>query len=183
MFIDIAFFTISGLLVAFSAAILFVNNIYRSAVFLAFSMLCFAAMYFIMSAEFIGVIQILVYVGAVSVLIALSVMLVKDIEKSTEYNWLFISSIPLILVTGILFVFFIINFEWNSFSDEILSNSSCLIERCQDEPAILIQSTYWLGKLITADFMIAFQVTGLILVSALIGALSLLRIRMGNESD
>ena len=80
MFIDAIFYLVSILLISNSLLILFSKNVYRSAVFLAFSMLCFAAMYFMLSAEFIGVIQILVYVGAVSVLIALSVMLVKDIE-------------------------------------------------------------------------------------------------------
>ena len=72
-------------------------------------MLSFASLYFLLSAEFIGVVQILVYVGAVSVLIALSVMLVRDIEKSTQSNkYRFISNI-LISLTIILIALFFTN--------------------------------------------------------------------------
>jgi len=182
MLIDVIFYFISILLISTSLLILFSKNVYRSAVFLAFSMLCFAAMYFLLSAEFIGVIQILVYVGAVSVLIALSVMLVKDVEKSTENsNFLYPSAIVL-LVSMILISFFIFNFKWDEFSNKILDNSNCLLSRCEPDPGILIESTNWLGKLITADFMIAFQLAGLILLASLIGALALLRVRIDNDS-
>ena len=74
------------------------------------------------------------------------------------------------------------NFEWNEFSRNILDGSNCLLSNCGPEPAILIESTNWLGKLITTDFMIAFQLSGLILLASLIGALALLRIRMNDDS-
>ena len=72
--------------------------------------------------------------------------------------------------------------EWNEFSRNILDGSNCLLSNCGPEPAILIESTNWLGKLITTDFMIAFQLSGLILLASLIGALALLRIRMNDDS-
>ena len=72
MLIDVVFYVVAFLLLVCSFLVLFSTNIYRSAIFLAFSMLSFAGLYFLLSAEFIGVIQILVYVGAVSVLIAFS---------------------------------------------------------------------------------------------------------------
>ena len=146
-------------------------------------MLSFASLYFLLSAEFIGVVQILVYVGAVSVLIALSVMLVRDIEKSTQGNkYRFISNI-LISLTIILIALFFTNYDWNSYSENILNSSKCLLVECKNESGILISSTDWIGKLITADFIIAFQLTGLILLASLIGALALLRIRMGNNDS
>lgn len=182
MLIDVIFYFISILLISTSLLILFSKNVYRSAVFLAFSMMCFAAMYFLLSAEFIGVIQILVYVGAVSVLIALSVMLVKDVEKSTENSNFFYPSIIVLLVSMILISLFIFNFKWDEFSNKILENSNCLLSRCESDPGILIESTNWLGKLITADFMIAFQLVGLILLASLIGALALLRVRIDSDS-
>ena len=183
MFIDAVFYLVSILLISNSLLILFSKNVYRSAVFLAFSMLCFAAMYFMLSAEFIGVIQILVYVGAVSVLIALSVMLVKDIEKSTDNNKLLYYSSIIGLIFLVLISFFIINFNWDEFSNNILDNSNCLLSSCGSEPGILIESTNWLGKLITTDFMIAFQLSGLILLASLIGALALHRVRMNDDSE
>ncbi len=182
MFIDEVFYLVSALLLVSVVFILISQNVYRSAVFLAFSMLCFAALYFLMSAEFIGVIQILVYVGAVSVLIALSVMLVKDIEKSTENNIFLLAAIPIILIFGVLMVFFILSFKWDEYSNNILNDPCGLTENCLNQPALLIESTNWLGKLITADFMLAFQLSGVILLAALLGALALLRVRIKNDT-
>ena len=184
MLIDAVFYLVAFLLITSSFLVLFSSNIYRSAIFLAFSMLSFAGLYFLLSAEFIGVIQILVYVGAVSVLIALSVMLVRDIEKSTESNKYKITSNILIALIIILISSFFINYDWNSYSDNILNSSNCLFSQCANNPGILVSSTDWIGKLITADYIIAFQLTGLILLASLIGALALLRIRMGvNDAD
>ena len=107
MLVDVVFYIVALLLLGSSFLVLFSSNIYRSAIFLAFSMLSFASFIFLLSAEFIGVVQILVYVGAVSVLIALSVMLVRDIEKSTQGNkYRFISNI-LISLTIILIASFL----------------------------------------------------------------------------
>ena len=93
---------------------------------------------------------------------------------------MFINILGLIFL--ILISFFIINFKWNEFSSSILNNSNCLLSNCGTDPAILIESTNWLGKLITTDFMVAFQLSGLILLASLIGALALLRLRMNNDS-
>jgi len=110
-------------------------------------------------------------------------MLVRDIEKSTQGNrYRFISNI-LISLTIILIASFFTNYDWNSYSENILNSSKCLLAECNKESGILISSTDWIGKLITADFIIAFQLTGLILLASLIGALALLRIRMGNNDS
>ena len=184
MLVDVVFYVVASLLLLSSFLVLFSSNIYRSAIFLAFSMLSFAALYFLLSAEFIGVVQILVYVGAVSVLIALSVMLVRDIEKSTEGNKYKIISNILIAITIVIIASFFTNYDWNLYSENILNSSTCLLSECNGKPGILVNSTDWIGKLITADYLVAFQLTGLILLASLIGALALLRIRMGeNDSE
>ena len=183
MLVDVIFYTVALLLLLSSFLVLFSSNIYRSAIFLAFSMISFAGLYFLLSAEFIGVVQILVYVGAVSVLIALSVMLVRDIEKSTQSNNYRIISSILISLAIILIASFFTNYNWNLYSVNILNSNECLLTKCGDEPGILVSSTDWIGKLITADYLIAFQLTGLILLASLIGALALLRMRMGKNDS
>jgi len=94
----------------------------------------------------------------------------------------FISNI-LISLTIILIASFFTNYDWNSYSENILNSSKCLLSECENESGFLISSTDWIGKLITADFIIAFQLTGLILLASLIGALALLRIRMGSDDS
>ena len=49
-------------------------------------------------------------------------MLVKDIEKSTESNIFLLATIPIILISGVLMVFFILSFKWDEYSNNILND-------------------------------------------------------------
>ena len=95
----------------------------------------------------------------------------------SEYQFINSSLIPYLIAL------FFTNYDWNSYSDNILNSSKCLLSECENESGFLISSTDWIGKLITADYIIAFQLTGLILLASLIGALALLRIRMDKNDS
>ena len=76
------------------------TNVFRAAISLALSFISVAVVYFAINAEFLGAVQILVYVGAVSVLMAFSVLLVKDLQTASSstkgfsfYTSLFISGL------------------------------------------------------------------------------------------
>ena len=61
-----------------------VRDVFKAAVCLAGSFLAVAAIYFLLQAEFIGVVQILVYVGAVSILIAFAVMIISNVSEGSR---------------------------------------------------------------------------------------------------
>jgi F420H2 dehydrogenase subunit J len=71
------FMVVAGLTVGSAIAILVTKEIVRSAVFLAFTFIGVAVTYLFLNAEFIGLIQVLVYVGAINVLILFGIMLTK----------------------------------------------------------------------------------------------------------
>ena len=58
------------------------RDLVRAVVALAMSFVGVAAIYFILNAEFIGVVQVLVYVGAISILIAFAVMFIGDLANA-----------------------------------------------------------------------------------------------------
>ena len=95
------FLIIVSLVGVISALIVVVQtNVFRAAICLALSFITVAVVYFAINAEFLGAVQILVYVGAVSVLMAFSVLLVKDLQTASSstkgisfYTSLFISSL------------------------------------------------------------------------------------------
>ena len=70
--------TLSGLYVVTQ------TNVFRAAICLALSFICVSIVYFAINAEFLGAVQILVYVGAVSVLMAFSILLVKDLQTASS---------------------------------------------------------------------------------------------------
>ena len=164
--VDVVFWIVSLFTIFGCVAIISVNNIFKSAVFLALTMVSIAILYFLLSADFIGVIQILVYVGAVSVLIAFAVMLVKDVPNSNRTNKLINLSIIPSTIFLIIIAFAIGAENW-------VTKTSIDYEEPLGE--IIVSNVSWIGELLVREYFVSFQVSGLILLAALIGALALLR--------
>jgi NADH-quinone oxidoreductase subunit J len=164
--VDVVFWIVALFIIFGCVAIISVNNIFKSAVFLALTMVSIAILYFLLSADFIGVIQILVYVGAVSVLIAFAVMLVKDVPNSNRTNKLINLSIIPSTIFLIILVFTIGAENW-------ITKTSIDYEEPLGE--IVVSNVSWIGELLVREYFISFQASGLILLAALIGALALLR--------
>ena len=78
--LDIIFGVIS--LTAIASAICVVNqrDIFRAALFLVVSFLAVAGLFVLLNAEFLAVVQVLVYVGAVSILIIFAIMLTSNVQ-------------------------------------------------------------------------------------------------------
>lgn len=78
------FFTFAGLALLFACGVIFLRNVVHSALSLTATFLCVACLYFSIGAEFMGAVQILVYGGAVAILIVMAVMLTRrdDMARS-----------------------------------------------------------------------------------------------------
>ena len=82
-FIIIAIFTLSG---ALAAACL--RKLIHAALCLVLAFVGLAAFYFFLGAEFVGLVQVFVYVGAVAVLIVFTILLTRrEDEESSGFNW------------------------------------------------------------------------------------------------
>src|SRR2546430_11380412 len=82
-FMAVAVFTLSG---ALAAACL--RKLVHAALCLVIAFLGLAAFYFFLGAEFVGLVQIFVYIGAVAVLIVFTILLTRyDVGKIQSFNW------------------------------------------------------------------------------------------------
>src|SRR3954465_10562866 len=82
-FIVITIFTLSG---ALAAACL--QKLIHAALCLVIAFIGLAAFYFLLGAEFVGLVQVFVYVGAVAVLIVFTILLTRrEEEESSGFNW------------------------------------------------------------------------------------------------
>src|SRR5438045_6785936 len=82
-FIIIAIFTLSG---ALAAACL--RKLIHAALCLVVAFIGLAAFYFFLGAEFVGLVQVFVYVGAVAVLIVFTILLTRrEDEETSGFNW------------------------------------------------------------------------------------------------
>src|SRR3989338_3071697 len=91
-----------------------VRNMFHAAIFLAFTLLGVAIIYFFLHAEFIAAIQILIYVGAIMTLVIFSIMLTSRIQDPSvpQSNRQIIPALVLIAACAYLVVRAIVNTPW-----------------------------------------------------------------------
>jgi NADH-quinone oxidoreductase subunit J len=193
-----AFWAIAALTIGAAALVVTVRNIFRAAIFLALSFAGIAGLYFLLSAEFIGVVQVLVYVGAVSILIVFAIMLVRDVSAgSRSVNRPEIAALVAGLVAAAL-IFVAYRTGWQRIEDldnpgaraglagtyvEVQTRTGVAIvapagpEDQGAQSGVLADSTGTVGTLLVRDYLLAFETIGVVLTAALIGALALLRDR------
>ena len=149
-FLVIAIITLSG---ALAAATL--RKLIHAALFLVIAFVGVAASFFLLGAEFVGLVQVFVYVGAVAVLIVFTILLTRREANGTRgINWG--GAIVALAVFGGLL--------WT-----ILKTKSLAIPAPQIEPLTVKR----IGEVLMTDFVWPLQCVGLILTAALIGALVL----------
>lgn len=201
---DVAFVAISIAAIISATVVVVIKDVFRAAVFLAATFFAMACLYFMLSAEFVALVQILVYVGAVSVIFAFAVMLVRDVLGSTQSSRLSILAATIGGLTAIAVIFVVSQVEWNqsnkitdkdalaalvgSYTTKSIDSNretvTVLIatdENTNAQPGVLADSTVWLGRLLFREFVLPFETLGLLLVASLIGALVLVRGKDGKD--
>ena len=149
-FIIIAIFTLSG---ALAAACL--RKLIHAALCLVLAFIGLAAFYFFLGAEFVGLVQVFVYVGAVAVLIVFTILLTRrEDEESSGFN-LGGVVVALAVFAGLV---------WT-----ILKTSSVAVVA----PAIEALTVKRIGEALMTSYVWPLQCVGLLLTAALIGALVL----------
>ena len=149
-FLLIAIITLSG---AFAAATL--RKLIHAALSLVIVFVGVAAYFFLLGAEFVGLVQIFVYVGAVAVLIVFTILLTRrDVNGERDVNWG--GPIVALAVFGGLL--------WT-----ILKTKSLAIPAPQIDPLTVKR----IGEALMINYVWPLQCVGLILTAALIGALVL----------
>jgi len=202
---DVAFGAISIAAIASAIVVVVIKDVFRAAVFLAATFFAMACLYFMLSAEFVALVQILVYVGAVSVIFAFAVMLVRDVLGSTQSSRLSLLAATIGGLTAITVIFVASQVEWNQSNQitdkdalaalvgtyttkSINSNGETVTvliatdeKNANAQSGVLADSTIWLGRLLVREFVLPFETLGLLLVASLIGALVLVRGKDGED--
>lgn len=175
---------LSALIVCFS------RNIVHAAFSLLFTFFGVAGIYVLLSADFLAVSQILIYVGGILVLLVFGVMLTNRATDISVRSAL-AKKIPAIILCGALLALllsFLIPAHWISYNDMPWKTSpwhTNAIERITSEaqgtPGEMVNhsgstgTSMELGKLLLSDYMLPFELVSVVLIVALIGAAMLAR--------
>ena len=171
---QLTFYIFSFVMLLSSLMVISTKNPVHSVLFLILAFLNAAGIFVILHAEFLAMILIIVYVGAVAVLFLFVVMMLDiktTIEKSNILQYL-----PIGLFIGFVFiaelVIVLINTKLELSNMQILSNPLNKFAELSNTKAI--------GSILYTDYILHFQLAGVILLVAMIGSIVLtLRERTG----
>ncbi len=145
------------------------KNTVHSVFFLILDFISISCLFIMVGAEFLGMIMLIVYVGAVAVLFLFVVMMLNVAQQKNQWFLSKSSSrhfpIGLIISAIIFFELIIVVGGWK-YKPELL-NSKNLTSTYE------ISNTHSLGQVLYTDYIHVFQISGMILLVAMIGAIVL----------
>ena len=164
------FFYVFSLIAIVSAIMVTASkNTVHSVFFLILDFISISCLFIMIGAEFLGMIMLIVYVGAVAVLFLFVVMMLNVAQQRNQWFISEVSSghipIGLIISSLIFFELLIVIGGWKYKPD--LFNSKNL------EISNKISNTHSLGEILYTDYIHVFQISGMILLIAMIGAIVL----------
>ena len=164
------FFYVFSIIAIISAIMVTVSkNTVHSVFFLILDFISISCLFIMIGAEFLGMIMLIVYVGAVAVLFLFVVMMLNVAQQRNQ--WLLSEGssghipVGLIISTLIFFELIIVIGGWKYKPDLFISNKSDIL--------INVSNTHSLGQILYTDYIHVFQLSGMILLIAMIGAIVL----------
>ena len=164
------FFYVFSIIAVVSAVMVTVSkNTVHSVFFLILDFISISCLFIMIGAEFLGMIMLIVYVGAVAVLFLFVVMMLNVAQQKNQW---FISKensnhIPIgILISVIIFFELIIVIGGWKYKPDLFDQSNLSIVND-------VSNTHSLGMVLYTDYIHIFQISGMILLIAMIGAIVL----------
>ena len=160
MGLDIAFWVLAIVGIAAALTVVLLRNVFRAALALVLCFLTVAGIYITLSADFLAAVQVLIYVGGISVLIILAIMLTREVQQGSPSNKLRIPAfIIAILFLGVV-GFALLNTPWQiSTASPLAPTTSALA-----------------GKLFgEGGFILAVEIAAVLLLAAILGAIVIVR--------
>lgn len=160
MGLEITFWILAAVVIISALAVVWLHNIFRAALCLILCFLATAGIFVTLSADFLAAIQILIYVGAVAILMILAIMLTREVERGSLSNKL---KVPVLIITvcflGIA-IYAVINTAWS------VANIP------PQEPTTAALASELFGR---NGFVLVVEISAVLLLAAIIGAITLMR--------
>ncbi len=159
--ISIAFYILAAVTVGSALGVVSARNIIHSALYLILSFVGVAGLYITLSADFVAAVQILIYSGAVAILLIFAVMLTHRPEEGNQSNAL---SGPAVFVAALLLVTLIMvvtGTSWVTKGDAPVENTAGPIAQLLLDP--------------TKGYVLPFEVASVLLLVAMVGTIVVAR--------
>ena len=154
--IQVLFFFYAALAVGAAINVLVQKHVLYSALSLIVMLTAVSVLFILLRADFLAVIQVIVYAGAIMVLFVFVIMLLNlplDEDGADRLRWLKFVGIPL----GLFFLFLVVATLWD-------------VEPLRGAQAGIIGSPQAIGQSLFTDYLLPFEATSLLILIALVGA-------------
>ena len=197
LFQDVTFWILSVMAIGGALGVVMVPDLFRAALLLIVVFIAVAGFFILLSAEFLAVVQVLIYVGAIAILIIFAVMLTRDVQRGNLPNRL---QLPAAVFTALLLAALVtvaVDTKWEflpadqqarvelvqtyavtTFTGDVLTEQGVTSDEDQAE----VQEA-GLADLLISDYVLPFEAVSVLLLAALIGALVLVRPSSGTGRD
>ena len=166
---SIFFYTFSLIAIVSAIMVTASKNTVHSVFFLILDFISISCLFIMIGAEFLGMIMLIVYVGAVAVLFLFVVMMLNVAQQKNQW---FVGQatskhIPIgLIISTLIFVEIIIVIGGWKYKPEIFDINNSITQ-------ISVSNTHSLGQILYTDYIHIFQISGMILLVAMIGAIVL----------
>ncbi|KTC96990.1 NADH-quinone oxidoreductase subunit J [Legionella feeleii] len=180
LFLDIVFYVFAGLSILSALMVITQNNPVRCVLFLVLTFFASSVLWILVEAEFLALILVLVYVGAVMTLFLFVVMMLNIDTESMKAHFVRYLPFGLILVallTGLLLIAvpedtFKTDIEQPALSAQTSPNTT-IDESNVVEPVKALSNTEKIGMVLYTDYVFAFELAAVLLLVAIISAITL----------
>jgi len=163
---QIAFWILGGGAVIFALLCITRKSALVSALMLVMTFVCLAGVYLTLQAQFLAVVQVAVYAGAIMVLVLFVIMLLnlKSEEVALKSNWK--SAVGILAALGVLAQILAVFYANDELPQTIHSQAG------------ILGTTESIGTLLYTSYSFVFEMASIILISAAVGAIILAKKRL-----
>lgn len=157
---DIIFYLFAAVTVVSAFFVVTTRNIVHSAFYLLFTFFGVAGLYVLLGSDFLAIVQLVIYVGGILILLIFGVMLtnkITNVEIKTGTMQILPTAVGVGLFAGIVAAA-LLKTNWITINNDVPSSSARFI-----------------GSMLIIDYVVIFELLGIVLLVALIGAASIAR--------
>ena len=188
-FEHLVFWALSVIAIAGALGVVLLRDLFRASLTLAMAFVAVGGLFVMMNAEFLAVVQILIYVGAIAVLFIFAVMLTRDVQQGNTPNRL---QIPAGVISALVLAAMIataVTTDWTTLAGAGLEakaqlaqtqavgipDASDLTSAGLTAAEVESVTSGGLADLLIGNFVLPFEAVSLLLLGAAIGGLALAR--------
>jgi NADH:ubiquinone oxidoreductase subunit 6 (subunit J) len=155
-----AFWALAALAVGSALGIMVARSLLHAVLWLILAFIALAGLFVTLSADFVAVAQVLVYAGAVGVLVIFAIMLTPNSASGNAETRFFGPGLFVASALSAIMVFVAAETQWNTIGTDALPPASTAEE---------------IGKLLVNRYVLPFEIASILLIAAMVGALVLVR--------